>query len=220
MQETDLLVGTVCTMARDGTATRTRILDAAQELVLERGFAGTSVDEVIAKAATTKGGFFHHFASKQELARALVERYVAADMDLLDDLFTRAERLSRDPLQQLLLFVGLQEEAADELASDDPGCLYASFCYERNLVDEATRDLIADAVLAWRTRTRAKLDEVVALYPPRLPVDLDALADEGLTVFEGAYVLSRALGDPTLLKGQLRHFRTYLELLFTPAEAA
>ena len=214
------MVGTVRTMARDGTATRTRILDAAQELVLERGFAGTSVDEVIAKAATTKGGFFHHFASKQELARALVERYVAADMELLDDLFTRAERLSRDPLQQLLLFVGLQEEAADELASDDPGCLYASFCYERNLVDEATRDLIADAVLAWRTRTRAKLDEVVALYPARLPVDLDALADEGLAVFEGAYVLSRALGDPTLLKRQLRHFRTYLELLFTPADAA
>jgi TetR/AcrR family transcriptional repressor of nem operon len=207
-------------MARDAAATRTRILDAAQDLVLERGFAGTSVDEVIARAGTTKGGFFHHFASKRELARALVERYVAADLELLDDLFTRAERLSRDPLQQLLLFVALQEEAADELAGGDPGCLYASFCYERDLVDEATRDLIADAVLAWRTRTRAKLDEVVALYPPRLPADLDSLADEGLAVFEGAYVLSRALGDPTLLKGQLRHFRTYLELLFAPADAA
>jgi TetR/AcrR family transcriptional regulator, transcriptional repressor for nem operon len=188
--------------------------------MLEHGFAGTSVDQVIAAAGTTKGGFFHHFASKQELARALVERYVAEDMRLLDDLFTRAERLSRDPLQQLLLFVGLQEEAADDLAGDDPGCLYASFCYERDLVGEATRELIADAVLAWRTRTRAKLDEVVALYPPRLPVDLDALADEGLAVFEGAYVLSRALDEPRLLKGQLRHFRNYLELLFGPVSAS
>jgi TetR/AcrR family transcriptional regulator, transcriptional repressor for nem operon len=206
-------------MARDGTATRTKILDAAQALVLDQGFAGTSVDDVIAAAETTKGGFFHHFPSKQELARALVERYVAEDMELLDDLFTRAERLSRDPLQQLLLFVGLQEEAADELAGDDPGCLYASFCYERDLFDEGTRAAIADAVLSWRTRTRAKLDEVVELYPPRIPVDLDALADEGLTLFEGAYVLSRALGEPQLLKGQLRHFRNYLELLFWPAPA-
>ena len=49
--------------------------------------AGTSVDDVIA-AAGTKGGFFHHFASKQELARMLVERYVDEDMRLLDDLFT------------------------------------------------------------------------------------------------------------------------------------
>jgi TetR/AcrR family transcriptional repressor of nem operon len=204
-------------MTRDGSATRSKILDAAQELMLDQGFAGTSVDDVIGAAGTTKGGFFHHFPSKQELARALVERYVADDMELLDDLFTRAERLSRDPLQQLLLFVGLQEEAADELSSDDPGCLYASFCYERDLFDETTRTAIADAVLSWRTRTRAKLDEVVELYPPRIPVDLDALADEGLALFEGAYVLSRALGEPKLLKGQLRHFRNYLELLFTPA---
>ena len=207
-------------MPRDGTATRARILDAAQKLVLEQGFAGTSVDDVIAAAGTTKGGFFHHFASKQELARVLVERYVEGDMRLLDDLFERAERLSRDPLQQLLLFVALQEEAAAEPAPDQPGCLYASFCYERELVDEETRKLIAGAVVAWRTRTREKLDEVVALYPPRLPVDLDALADEGLAVFEGAYVLSRALGEPQLLRGQLRHFRTYLELLFSPAPTA
>lgn len=206
-------------MPRDGTATRGRILDAAQRLVLEQGFAGTSVDEVITAAETTKGGFFHHFASKQELARVLVERYVEDDMRLLEDLFERAERLSRDPLQQLLLFVALQEEAADQLASDQPGCLYASFCYERDLVDEQTRELIADAVIAWRTKTREKLDEVVALYPPRLPVDLDSLADGGLAVFEGAYVLSRALGEPQLLKRQLRHFRTYLELLFSPVPA-
>jgi TetR/AcrR family transcriptional regulator, transcriptional repressor for nem operon len=204
-------------MTRDGSATRTRILDAAQELVLDQGFAGTSVDEVIAASGTTKGGFFHHFPSKQELAGALIERYVAEDLRLLDDLFTRAERLSRDPLQQLLLFVGLQEEDADELAGDDPGCLLASFCYERDLFDESTRAAIAHAVLSWRTRTRAKLDEVVELYPPRIPVDLDALADEGLALFEGAYVLSRALGEPKLLKGQLRHFRNYLELLFSPS---
>jgi TetR/AcrR family transcriptional repressor of nem operon len=203
-------------VARDGTATRTRILDAAQQLVLEQGFGGTSVDAVIDSARTTKGGFFHHFASKQELARALVERYVADDMALLDDLFERAERLSRDPLQQLLLFVALQEEAADELSGDDPGCLYASFAYERELFDEVTREAIAAACRRWRERTRAKLDEVVAKYPPRIAVDLDSLADEGLALFEGAYVLSRALGEPRLLRGQLRHFRNYLELLFTP----
>ena len=204
-------------MPRDGTATRTRILDAAQQLVLEQGFAGTSVDEVIAAAETTKGGFFHHFASKQELARVLVERYAEADLRILDELFERAERMSRDPLQQLLLFVALQEEDADRLAGDQSGCLLASLCYERDLVDAETQALIADTFVAWRTRTREKLEEVVALYPPRLPVDLDALADEGLAIFEGAYVLSRALGEPQVLRGQLRNFRNYLELLFAPA---
>ena len=215
------LLGWYCEyMPRDGTATRTRILDAAEKLVLDKGFAGTSVDDVISAATTTKGGFFHHFGSKQELARALVERYVTADMELLDDLFSMAERLSSDPLQQLLLFVGLQEESADQLASAAPGCLYASFMYEQELVDGRTHELIAEAVTAWRVRTRAKLEEVAERYPPRLAVDLDALADQGLAIYEGTFVLSRALGEPELLRGQLRHFRTYLELLFAPEAAA
>ena len=208
---------TLLRVPRDGTATRTRILDAAQALVLKQGYAGTSVDDVIEAAGTTKGGFFHHFPSKQDLARALVARYAAEDTAVLNELFTRAERMSRDPLQQLLLFVALQEESADELADEDPGCLFASFCYERDLFDPGTRELIAEALRAWRNRTRAKLDEVAERYPPRIPVDLDALADEGVALYEGAFVLSRALGEPGLLKGQLRHFRTYLELLFSPA---
>jgi TetR/AcrR family transcriptional repressor of nem operon len=203
-------------MPRDGTATRSRILDAAEALVLDKGFAGTSVDDVIAAAETTKGGFFHHFPTKQELAHALVERYVAADMELLDSLLEQAEQESDDPLDQLLHFVSLQDVTA-ELDGETPGCLYASFCYEQELVDETTRDLIAEAMLAWRTRTRAKLDEVAARYPPRVPVDLDALADQGLAVYEGTFILSRALDEPELLRGQLRHFRTYLELLFRPA---
>lgn len=204
-------------MARDGTATRARILDAAEGIVLRRGLAGTSVEEIIAAASTTKGGFFHHFASKQELGRALVERYVAADMQLLEDLLARAERLSSDPLQQLLLFVGLQEELVDGLGGGQAaGCLYASVMYERELVDETTRDLVADAVRAWRARTREKLEQVVERYPPRVPVDLDALADQGLAVYEGTFVLSRALDEPGLLRRQLRLFRTSLELLFAP----
>ena len=205
-------------MPRDGTATRTRILDAAEELMLDRGFAGTSVDEVIASAATTKGGFFHHFASKQELARALVERYVAADLELLDDLFDRAEARERRPARAAAARSSRSwRRPLTSLADDLPGCLYASFSYEQHLVDPATRDLIAKAVRAWRVRTRVKLDEVAERYPPRVPVDLDALADQGLAVYEGTFILSRALAEPDLLRGQLGHFRTYLELLFRPS---
>jgi len=207
-------------MPRDGTATRERILEAAQKLVLDQGFAATSVDEVIAAARTTKGGFFHHFPTKQALAAALVERFASDDIQLLDDLLSRAERLTSDPLQQLLLFVGLYEEAADELSGDDPGCLYASLCYERELMDDVVRRTISGAIVRWRQRIREKLDHVVEVYPPRLPVDLDSLADQAVALAEGAYVISRALEERHVLREQLRHLRTYLELLFTPLPAA
>ena len=93
-------------MPRDGSTTRTAIMDAAEGLILETGFAATSVDRVIERAGITKGTFFYHFNSKAALAQALVERYAALDLGNLDDKMTRAEKLARDPVQQLLLFVG------------------------------------------------------------------------------------------------------------------
>lgn len=204
-------------MPRDGKLTRKRILDATQELVIAQGFAGTSVDEVIAAAGTTKGALFHHFSSKQELGRALVERYAAEDGVILEDITARSERLSRDPLQQLLIFVGLLMETTEQQMRVSPGCLFASFCYERQLVDVATQRLIAASLQRWNDHIRLKLDEIARRYPPRASVDLEALADQVITLIEGTYVLVRALGDPSLIRGQLDQFRTYLELLFLPS---
>src|ERR687894_1019427 len=104
-------------MPRDGNATRDRILDAAQRIVLERGFAGTSVDAVLAEASVTKGGFFHHFPTKQALGLALVERYAAVDLQVLDDFMAGAEASADDPAEQLIAFVRRFEEAVSELAA-------------------------------------------------------------------------------------------------------
>jgi AcrR family transcriptional regulator len=204
-------------MPPDGTQTRTRILDAAQELVLAHGFAATSVDEMIAAAGTTKGGFFHHFPTKQHLAGALVERYAAADLALLEELTTRSARLASDPLPRVQVFVGLLAEAVEEHGGDDPGCLFATFCYERDLVDGTTRATIAEAMRAWRDRMRELLEDAAREHPLRADVDLETVADQLTTLLEGAYVLSRALDDPSLIRGQLEQFRTTLGLLFAPA---
>ena len=56
---------------RKGSETRERILDVAEASVLEKGFAATSIEEVIAAVGITKSGFFYHFKDKNELAKAL-----------------------------------------------------------------------------------------------------------------------------------------------------
>ena len=114
------------------------------------------------------------------------------------------------------MFVGLFANL-DELATDDPGCLYASFIYERQLGVEGAGELIEASVKAWRARFRAKLDQVVEQYPPRIDVDLDALSDLMFSTSEGAYIIARATHDPDLVRGQLLQIRAYLELLFAAA---
>jgi TetR/AcrR family transcriptional repressor of nem operon len=199
---------------RDGTATRERLLDEAQRLVLERGFSATTVDAVLAATGTSKGAFFHHFPSKDALGHALVQRYAEADLVATEQFMAAAEATTDDPAEQLVAFVSLFEEAADELATEQNGCLYVSFVYEKQLVDDGVHSLIVDTVIATRERLAQKLEAAIAVHPPRVPIDVTSLADLVFTTFEGGFILARTLRDPSLLRGQLTHLRRYLELLF------
>ena len=199
---------------RDGTATRERILDAAQRIVLERGFAATSVDAVLAQAPATKGAFFHHFPSKDDLGRALVERYAAADERMLDEFMAAAEAESDDPAEQLVALIGRFEQVAEELAPTPPGCLFVSFIYESRLAADGQDDLIAATIRHYRTRLLEKLEAAARVHPPAMDVDLPSLADQVFSTFEGGFILARAMDDPRHLRAQLAHLRHYFELLF------
>lgn len=201
-------------MARNGEATKTRILDVAQDLILDYGFGSTSVDKVIEAAGITKGAFFYHFKTKSDLAKALVDRYAAMDRELYFATAEKAERLARDPYQQLLLFVGLFEEQARELSEPHPGCLFVSYCYENQLYEEQTKDVVHQAMLFWRQQLGTRIKAVMETRQPRLAVDVDSLADMFTVVLEGAFLMGKTLREARLLADQMRHYRNYLELLF------
>ena len=75
---------------RKGEATRERILDIAEAAVLAKGFGATSIEEIIAEAGITKSGFFYHFADKNVLARAMMERYIVTNNSIFETVFARA----------------------------------------------------------------------------------------------------------------------------------
>ncbi len=206
-------------MPRDGSATRNKIMDAAESLILKQGFSASSIDAVITEAGITKGSFFYHFANKAALARALVERYATLDLAHLEDSMARAENLSRDPLQQLLIFIGLFIEAAEGLDEPYPGCLFASFIYESGLFDEETLGVITKTYAVWRERLVEKLERIAESHPPRQAVDFESLAEMLTVVFEGAFIVSKTQREPEVVAEQLSHYRSYLELLFCAPEA-
>ncbi len=201
-------------MPRDGTPTKLAIMDAAEALILDQGYAGSSIDRIIAKAGITKGAFFYHFKSKPDLALALVERFAEYDLHHLETKMARAETLSRDPLQQILIFIGLFREEMGELTGPYPGCLFASYLQEAGLFDEKTLGVIRASLMIWRKQLAIKFNAVAVLHPPRLPVDMDDLADALWVTFEGAFLLAKTVDDAQVIARQLDHYRNYLELLF------
>ncbi|MFO7609601.1 MAG: TetR/AcrR family transcriptional regulator [Candidatus Krumholzibacteriia bacterium] len=201
-------------MAKARPDTRERILETAEGLILQNGYAATSVDRIIEAVGITKGAFFYHFKTKSDMARALVERNAALDLERLAAHAARARKLSPDPLQSLLVFLGLFIEEAEAAADANPGCLFASFCYESGQFEPEVLARIEQVIVAWRELLAAWLAEAAAAHPPVRPLDTASLADMLTVVYEGAFVVARTLRDARVFPDQLRHYRSYLELLF------
>ncbi len=202
-------------MARGGE-TRTKILDVAQESVLAKGFDATSIEEIVASAEITKSGFFYHFRDKNALAQALIERHIEVEDQLFDDIFARARELGDDPLQTMLIGLKLMAELLDNMPDGHPGCIVATAAYQDRLFDSKVRETNARAVLGWRNRFRAMIDDILKMYPMRDDVDLDHLADMISAIIEGGLVMSRALGESSITAQQILLMRSYLKLQFSP----
>jgi AcrR family transcriptional regulator len=196
--------------------TRERILQVAEAAVLAKGFAATSIDELIAAVGITKSGFFYHFKDKGELAKAMLLRYLERDKALLDDMFRRADELNEDPLHGFLVGLKMFAEMMANLPEVHPGCLAASFTYQDQLFNREIRELNAAGMLAWRTRFRERLDLIAGRYPPRQPVDLDAMADMISVLVEGGLILGRALKDASVLPRQVLLYRDFIRAVFLP----
>ncbi|WP_025033157.1 TetR/AcrR family transcriptional regulator [Bradyrhizobium sp. DOA9] len=202
-----------------GETTRERILEIAESAVLAKGFAATSIDEVIAEAGLTKSGFFYHFRDKNALAREMLRRYVETNDRLFDDIFRRGHELSDDPLQSFLISLKLLAEIMADLPNGHPGCLIASICYQERLFDRQVRDLTAQSVRSWNAHFRAILDGIAAVYPPREAIDLDDLAEMISCVVDGAIIMSKTLNDPKRLERQILLFRSCVKLIFAAEPA-
>ncbi|WP_274626362.1 TetR/AcrR family transcriptional regulator [Arvimicrobium flavum] len=204
---------------RKGEATRERILEIAEASVLAKGFAATSIEELIAEAGITKSGFFYHFRDKNELAHEMLRRYVASDMSIQDQIFERAAELSDDPLQRFLIGLKLFAEAMADLPGVHPGCVIASICYQERLFDREVIDLNRQAVENMNTRFRGYLEAIAATYPPREPIDLEAMAEMVSCIVDGGIIMAKILDDPTRLVRQVLAYRAFVKLQFSPADS-
>jgi TetR/AcrR family transcriptional repressor of nem operon len=202
------------TPTRKRSDTRDRLLEAAESAVLAKGFTATSIEELIAEVGITKSGFFYHFKDKNELARAMMLRYLERDAALLDGIFARGDELHDDPLHGFLVGLKLFAEMLADLPENHPGCLAASFCYQDQLFDQRIRDMNAESFLIWRRRFRARFADIAKTHPVDEDTDLDALADMAATLVEGALILGRALKDASILPRQILLYRDYVKTIF------
>lgn len=195
---------------------RDLILELAEEAVLQKGFAATSIEELIAAAGITKSGFFYHFKDKSDLAKHMYLRYLERDNKAFASLFEAADAATDDPLDRFLHMISGLTSMLRDLPKTHPGCLIASCTYQYQLFNKEIHDLNKQGILEWRDLFREKLEAIAAKYPPQEEIDLDVLADLLTTLIEGGIVVSRSLDEKSVLPQQVMLYGDYLKRIFKP----
>ena len=201
-------------MATKGSKTRERILTEAERLVYARGYSGTPVDDIIAATGLTKGAFFYHFKTKQDLALSLLKRFWQRDVEIFGDLAKRARDLGDDPLQPALIFFRLFEETVKTTPEMPLKCLFASYLYEGEQFDDTIHDYIRTSFGEWKAIFLDILEPVFADRKPAIDVTAEDLAEMIMKLIEGAFVFAQATDDRLALARASEHFRRHLQLVF------
>jgi TetR/AcrR family transcriptional repressor of nem operon len=196
--------------AQPDSPTKERLLDAAQELMLAKGFAATTVDEICEAAELTKGSFFHYFESKDELGKQLLERF-CADGAKLHATFCQSNET--DPLKRVYNYIdGAIKIAKDPVMSK--GCLLGLFAQELCDTNPQIRDMCKKGFDDWGKTFGEELARAKARYAPQAAFEPRELADHLIAVMEGSMILGKTRRNMGVMAQNLEHFKAYVRGLF------
>lgn len=192
--------------------TRSKILDTAEALMLREGFHGVTVDRLIAQAGISKGSFFYHFASKDALPPALLERFLNCQGEAIHAAFASAEGFEGTELERALSVVDAMTPIFSGETANQQGCMMAAFAYQ--LIDEfpALRSISQTALLDWQSAFGE-------LFAPLCsePNQAEEMAVHLMTVLQGAHVIARLQNNCQAIHDAIKHFKLYLT--FTHSQA-
>ena len=200
---------------RDPERTRAAILEAAYAQIYQHGFQATSIDEIVAKASMTKGAFFSHFHSKNELGYALVDE-VLKEMTL--DRWIRPVAAYKNPVQGIITrFKKAIESTKEEHMG--LGCPLNNLVQEMSAVDPVFREKLQAILLLWIDETEKYLKKAQAEGYIKKNVNARQVAEFVVMVEEGSFAMVKNLRDKKVYWALYESLKQYLESISEKPEA-
>lgn len=189
---------------------KAKLLDAALMEIRAKGYAATTVDDLCQAAGVTKGAFFHHFASKEDLAVAAAEHW----SQTTGALFAAAPfHEPEDPLERVLGYIAFRKL----LIAGDPAeftCLVGTMVQETFDVHPRIREACHASIFGHAATLEADIAGAIEAYGTVAPVTARSLALHTQAVLQGAFILAKADDDPQAAADSIDHLHRYIVLLF------
>ncbi len=177
---------TVCFVK--GSNRRAAILASAAPIFNQRGFAGTSIADILEATALEKGGLYNHFSSKEELAVQAFD-YAYAQVEAY---FTRATLAAAPGLPRVRAYIDAFERYCERPVVDG-GCPVMNACVEADDALPFLRDRVAKAFGAMRGVVSRNLERARVVGDLPAVTDVQQATDFVVAALEGAVLLSRGL---------------------------
>jgi TetR/AcrR family transcriptional regulator, transcriptional repressor for nem operon len=195
--------------------TRTSLLDAALKVIRTKGYNATSVDDICTTAGVTKGSFFHHFASKEELAIEATRYW----NEIAGALFSSAPyQQIADPRERILAYIDFRAQIVQgDLA--DVTCLLGTMVQETYDSHPAIRAACREGIEGHARTLIPTIEAAKAFYAPQADWSAENLALYTQAALQGAFILAKAKSDANIAVQFIAHLRQYVQgLLQAPQE--
>lgn len=194
--------------ARQGA--RAKLLDAALSVIRSKGYSATTVDELCTAAGVTKGAFFHHFKSKDELAVAAADYW----SEMTGALFAQAPYHDHaDPLDRILAYVAFRKTLLQG-AVPDFTCLVGTMVQETYETAPAIREACERSITGHAATLESDIKAAMRERGMTPEWTARSLALHTQAVIQGAFILAKAKGGAKIAADSIDHLRRYVEMLF------
>ncbi|MEN9520662.1 MAG: hypothetical protein RLZZ381_3250 [Cyanobacteriota bacterium] len=186
--------------------TKARIIHQAAELFNLKGYAGSSITDIMQATGLKKGGIYNHFASKDELALAAFD-YAES---LLSKRIWSVVKTKRNAIERLQALV-----ASYLIYIDDPpivgGCPILNTAIETDDTDSPLRDRVLEAMNSSRSLIVRIVQTGIKKGEVRATVEPDTVATIIFSTLEGAIMMSKLERNPIHLQRVVAHLQSYIQ---------
>jgi len=171
------------------TDTRNALVWCGTELLTERGFQITGIDEVLKRVGVPKGSFYYYFKSKDHFGHAVIDNYEAYYAKKMDSIFNDT---SQTPLQRLVNFT---VNAKNGMVKFDfkRGCLIGNLGQELAALNTQFRERLEGVLVSWEKRVAVCLSEAIDIGEIAPGQDPQALSRFFWVGWEGAILRSKLM---------------------------
>ena len=193
---------------------RQELLRAALSLIREKGYSSTTVDELCARAGVTKGGFFHHFKSKDALAVAATNHWSQITGAFFE---TAPYHQHSDPLDRVLGYLDFRKVILKGKLAEFT-CLAGTMVQEIYATNPNIRAACEASISGHAAKIEADIAEAMKRYRIRARWSAESLALHTQAVLQGAFIMAKAKDGAATAAASIDHLHRYIQLLFLPVK--